>query len=187
MDIQTKRLLLRQWRPTDLQAFASLNADPEVMEFFPALLTREQSDAIAHKIMRLIDQRGWGFWALDIPGVTAFAGFVGLHVPEHDLPFCPCVEIGWRLAREHWGKGYATEAAMAALDFGFGELGLAEVVAFTAAGNLRSQRVMQRLGMTRDDAGFEHPAIEIGNPLRPHVLYRIAAPNPQHKQQGPVT
>lgn len=176
MEIRTGRILLRQWREQDLAVFADLNADPSVMEFFPAPLTREQSDAMARKITRLIDQRGWGLWALEIPGVADFAGFVGLNVPEHELPFNPCVEIGWRLAHQHWGNGYATEAARTALDFGFRQLGLAEIVAFTVAGNLRSQRVMQRLGMLRDEASFEHPAVEPGSPLSEHVLYRIAGP-----------
>ncbi len=183
MVIRTKRVLLRQWRTEDLPTFAALNADPKVMEFFPSSLSREQSDAVAAKIMRLIDQRGWGFWALEIPFVADFAGFVGLHVPEDDLPFNPCVEIGWRLGRQYWGNGYATEAAKAALDFGFMHLGLAEIVAFTAASNLRSQRVMQKLGMTRDEAVFEHPVIEVGHPLRTHVLYRISKPIEQLKTE----
>ena len=181
MEIRTGRIFLRQWREQDLEPFACLNADPRVMAFFPAPLTRKQSDAMADKITRLIEQRGWGFWALEIPGVIDFAGFVGLHVPEHDFSFCPCTEIGWRLAHPYWGNGYATEAAFAALDFGFSQLGLSEIVAFTAVSNLRSQRVMQRLGMICDPTGFEHPAIEAGNPLRAHVLYRISKGNKPHK------
>lgn len=177
MYIRTKRVLLREWQPEDLNQFASLNADPKVMEFFPAPLTREQSDALAQKIIRLIGQRGWGFWALEIPGVADFAGFVGLNVPEDDLIFNPCVEIGWRLAYQYWGKGYATEAARAVLEVGFVDLGLKEIVAFTAAANIRSQKVMQNLEMIRDETGFDHPAVDIGHPLRAHVLYRIAKPH----------
>ncbi len=146
------------------------------MEFFPSTLSRVQSDAIARRCMSLIDERGWGFWALEIPGVAEFAGFVGLHVPKPSLPCSPCVEIGWRLAIEHWGKGYATEAANAALVFGFDQLGLAEIVAFTAELNLRSQRLMQKIGMTHRGEIFEHPDVSEGSPLRRHVLYRIARP-----------
>ena len=171
MDTATGRILPRQWRPEDFEAFVAINADPRVMEFFPSTLSREQIDAIALRFMRLIEDRGWGFWALEIAGVADFAG---LHVPEPSLPFSPCVEIGWRLAYDHWGKGYATEAARAALAFGFNQLGLAKIVAFTAALNLRSQRVMQKAGMTHRGETFDHPAVHPASPLKPHVLYRKA-------------
>ncbi len=144
MEITTDRIVLRPWRREDFEPFAAMNADPQVMEFFPATLSHAQSGAIALRCMRQIDERGWGFWVLEIAGVADFAGFVGLHVPEPPLPFSSCVEVGWRLVREHWGKGYATEAARAAMSFGFNELGLAEIIAFTAVSNLRSQRVMQK-------------------------------------------
>lgn len=176
MEISTERIILRQWRHGDFDPFSAMNADPQVMEFFPSTLSRAQSDATATRLMQLIDERGWGFWALEIPGVAEFAGFVGLHVPETVLPFSPCVEIGWRLARGYWGKGYATEAANAAMAFGFDELGLAEIVSFTAAINLRSQKVMQRTGMTWSGEVFQHPNVDAASPLRPHVLYRKARP-----------
>lgn len=172
--LETTRIRLRQWRDEDLEPFASLNADPKVMEFFPAPLTRTESDAMALRVRGLIEERGWGFWALEIKDVVPFAGFVGMHVSTATLPFSPCVEIGWRLASGLWGRGYATEAAQTALAFGFRTLGLAEIVAFTAVGNRPSRRVMERLGMTHDqDGGFEHPGVPEGHPLRPHVLYRL--------------
>lgn len=177
MGVRSGRIYLRQWHESDFVAFARLNADRRVMEFFPGTLTHDESEALARKMMSLIDQRGWGVWALEIPEVTGFAGFVGLNVPEDDLPFRPCVEIAWRLAFDHWGKGYATEAAKAALKFGFVNLGLDEIVAFTATANKRSQRVMQRLGMTSAGTGFEHPALDPTHPLRPHVLYKMANQN----------
>lgn len=170
--LNTAYLQLRQWCASDREPFAALNADAAVMEFFPATLTRQQSDALANKIEELIARRGWGFWAVELTGLAPFIGFVGLHVPEHPLPFSPCVEIGWRLAPNYWGKGYACEAATAALQFAFERLGLDEVVSFTAALNLRSQAVMKRLGMQCDGALFQHPGVPPGHPLRTHVLYR---------------
>ena len=170
----TPRLLLRPWREADVAPFSALNADPRVMEFFPATLSRAESDAVAERIREGLAARGFGFWAVEVPGVTPFAGFVGLSVPRFEAHFTPCVEIGWRLAREHWGRGYATEGARAALDFGFGELGLAEVVAFTVPANARSRAVMEKLGMTHDPADdFDHPSVPEGHPLRRHVLYRV--------------
>lgn len=172
-EIRTERLLLRAWREEDLPAFAALNADPEVMEFLPKLLTRAESDAMAARIRDHFARRGFGFWGVEVPGVADFVGFVGLAVPSFEAHFTPCVEIGWRLARAHWGQGYATEAARGALGFGFRELGLAEVVAFTVPANRRSRAVMERLGMARSsEDDFEHPALPDGHPLRPHVLYR---------------
>lgn len=177
MGVRSGRIYLRQWRESDFAPFARLNADRRLMEFFPGTLTHDESEATARKMMSLIDQRGWGVWALEIPEVTGFAGFIGLNVPEEDLPFHPCVEIAWRLAFDYWGKGYATEAAKVALRFGFVDLGLDEIVAFTAAANRRSQRVMQKLGMASAGTGFEHPALDPGHPLRLHVLYKIANQN----------
>lgn len=177
-ELQTGRLLLRPWRTRDLPAFAALNADPEVMRYFPATLSRAQSDALALKAQSLIEERGWGFWVAEERGSGAFAGMIGLHTPDAALPCSPCVEVGWRLAREHWGKGYATEGAAASLGFAFTALGLEEVVAFTALPNLRSQAVMHRLGMRRDNATFQHPALPAGHRLAEHCLFRIhgAAP-----------
>jgi len=173
--IATPRLRLRAWRDEDLPAFAALNADPRVMEHFPAALDRAESDRMAARIREHLAARGFGLWAVEVPGEAAFIGFVGLAVPRFEAHFCPCVEIGWRLAAAHWGRGYATEAASAALDHGFGQLGLAEIVAFTVPANLRSRRVMDRLGMRHAPADdFEHPALPEHHPLRPHVLYRLS-------------
>jgi RimJ/RimL family protein N-acetyltransferase len=172
--LTTARLRLRQWREEDLAPFAALNADPQVMEFFPKVLTRAESDAVAGRIRDHFVRHGFGLWAVEAPGVAAFVGFVGLAVPSFEAHFTPCVEIGWRLAREHWGHGYATEAATAALAFGFGDRALEEIVAFTVPANIPSRRVMGRLGMRRLPADdFEHPAIADGHPLRSHVLYRL--------------
>lgn len=174
--LATPRLRLRQWTAADHAPFAALNADPEVMEHFPAPLTRAQSDAMADRIASLIGERGWGFWAADYlqDGKPRFMGFVGLHTPALELPFAPCVEIGWRLARPFWGQGLASEAARLALRVGFELLGQREIVAFTALRNARSRAVMQRLGM-RECPGetFEHPDAPLGHPVRQHCLYRL--------------
>jgi RimJ/RimL family protein N-acetyltransferase len=173
-ELRTQRLVLRQWLEADLEPFAALNADPEVMRHFPDLVTREQSDAFAEHQRRLIAERGWGLWAVELVPRRAFIGFVGLAEPRFEAHFTPAVEVGWRLARKHWGSGYASEAARAAVAFGFHELGLDEIVSFTTVGNDRSRRVMERLGMTRDAADdFEHPLVATGHALRPHVLYRL--------------
>jgi len=172
-ELATGRLLLRQWRGVDLEPFAALNSDAEVMRYFPAVLTRAQSDALAEEARRLIAQRGWGLWAVELVSSGSFIGFVGLAEPRFDAHFTPAVEVGWRLGRECWGHGYATEAAGAALSFGFGQLELDEIVSFTAASNTRSQRVMDRVGMTHELADdFDHPAVD--GPLRRHVLFRIS-------------
>jgi len=170
--IHTQRLLLRQWRDDDLDAFAELNADPEVMRHFPRTLSRAESDTLVARQRTLIAERGWGLWAVDAP--EGFIGFVGLSEPRFEAHFTPAVEVGWRLAQRGWRKGYATEAARAAIAYGFGELGLDEIVSFTYVGNVRSRGVMERLGMTRDEADdFEHPLLPAGDPLRHHVLYRL--------------
>jgi RimJ/RimL family protein N-acetyltransferase len=172
-ELRTPRLLLRQWRAGDFESFAALNADPEVMRFFPAPLTREQSDELAQRAERGIADRGWGLWAAEVVESSRFIGFVGLAEPQFDAHFTPAVEVGWRLSRDQWGSGYATEAARAAVAFAFGELGLDEIVSFTAVVNERSRRVMERLGMTHDPADdFDHPSVSAG-PLRAHVLYRL--------------
>jgi ribosomal-protein-alanine N-acetyltransferase len=175
--IPTARLLLRPWRDDDLAAFAAMNADPRVMQFFPKLLTRAESDAAVERHRRHFERHGYGIWAVEAPGVAPFVGRVGLAVFEADVPFAPCVEVGWRLAFEHWGRGYATEAARAAVAFAFGAPGLSEVVSFTVPANARSRAVMERLGMTRDPADdFDHLDIAQGHPLRRHVLYRLRRP-----------
>ena len=175
--LKTERLVLRDWRDDDLAPFAALNADPRVAEFLPAALTRAESDALADRIRASLGCHGFGLWAVEIQGGAPFIGLVGISVPLFAAAFTPCTEIGWRLAHAHWGHGYATEAARAALAYGFEQLGLEEIVAFTTADNVRSRAVMERLGMTRSAADdFEHPALASGDPLRPHVLYRIRAP-----------
>jgi ribosomal-protein-alanine N-acetyltransferase len=151
-----------------------MNSDPAVMKHFPWMLTREESDALVRRIERSFDTRGFGLWVVEERGVTEFAGFVGL--AYHDFPahFTPCVEVGWRLAKEFWGRGYATEGGRAALRFGFQELGLTEIVSMTTVANLPSRAVMERLGMTRDTADdFDHPNLAGDSPLRRHVLYRV--------------
>ena len=174
MSLVTERLILRAWRDSDLAPFARLNDDPVVMEFMSRRLTRDESDAFAARIRADMDARGWGLWAVEIKDGAPFAGYVGLSVPGFDAHFTPCVEVGWRLARAHWGQGYAGEAAAACLRFGFETLILQQIVSFTASVNQRSIRVMEKIGMTRDRAGdFEHPRLAPGNPLRPHVLYRV--------------
>ena len=172
--MNTSRLRLRQWRDDDLPAFAALNADPEVMRYFPAPLSEEASDHMARHCRDLITSRGWGLWAVEVRETKTFIGFVGLHEPGHDLPFSPCVEIGWRLARPHWGKGYATEAAQRALRYAFERLALDEVVSFTSVGNLPSRAVMERLGFQNSHANFAHPALALDDPLSEHVLYKLS-------------
>ena len=172
--LRTDRLLLRPWREDDLESFAALNADPAVMEHFARPLDRSESDAFVARIMAHFAREGFGFWAVEAPGAAPLVGFVGLARPAFEAPFTPCVEIGWRLAREHWGKGYATEAARAALRYGFEQLSLDEIVAFTVPENVRSRAVMERIGMTRSaDDDFDHPSLPEGHPLRRHVLYRV--------------
>jgi RimJ/RimL family protein N-acetyltransferase len=173
-ELSTDRLLLRQWRESDREPFAAMNADPAVMEHFPSTMTREQSNDFVDRISPAIDERGWGLWALEVRETGRFIGFTGLSVPSFEAHFTPAVEIGWRLTKEAWGNGYATEAARAALTYGFGSAGLDEIVSFTTTTNLPSQRVMQRIGMTHDEADdFDHPRIDPGHRLRRHVLYRI--------------
>ncbi|HQZ09605.1 MAG TPA: GNAT family N-acetyltransferase, partial [Ornithinibacter sp.] len=163
----TERLVLRQWRESDLEPFARLNADPEVMRWFPAPLSRDQSDAMVDRLSGLIEAESWGMWALERRDTGEFIGFTGLGVPRQVLPFQPCVEVGWRLAATAWGHGFATEAAREALRVGFDELGLTEIVSFTAVPNMRSRAVMERLGMVRDAAeDFDHPAVDVGHPVR---------------------
>jgi RimJ/RimL family protein N-acetyltransferase len=171
--IETKRLKLRQWVHGDYQIFAELNADPTVMEYYPSTLTESESNSLAQKIETLLSKRGWGLWAVALKSTNQFIGFVGLHKPELELPFTPCVEIGWRLSKEYWGNGYATEAAQAALKFAFETLCLNEVVSFASLLNKRSLAVMQRLNMIDTQQNFEHPSVPVGSQLREHVLYKI--------------
>lgn len=174
--LTTDRLILRRWRPEDRAPFAAMNADPRVMEFFPQMLSREESDSLVDRIEAHFDEHGYGLWAVEVPGSADFIGFVGLCRPRFAAHFTPCVEVGWRIAAEHWGRGYATEAARAAVDAGLGSFGLEEIVSMTVPSNVRSRRVMERLGMTRDPADdFDHPFLPEGHPLQRHVLYRLRA------------
>jgi ribosomal-protein-alanine N-acetyltransferase len=173
IELRTDRLLLRRWRPDDVEPFAALNADPRVMEHFPAPYTREETERMVARIEQHFLERGFGLWAVEVVGIAPFVGFVGLSVPKFEAHFTPSVEIGWRLAAEHWDQGYATEGARAALAFGFHSLGLQEIVSFTVPDNVRSRRVMERIGMIHDaDGDFEHPLVPEGHRLRRHVLYR---------------
>jgi ribosomal-protein-alanine N-acetyltransferase len=165
--------VLRAWHDEDRPPFAAMNADPQVMEYYPALLTAAESDALVDRIERCFKDRGFGLWAVEVLGGARFAGYIGLWVPSFEAAFTPCVEIGWRLAPPVWGKGYASEGARASLTFAFDTLGLDEVVSMTTVANRRSRAVMERIGMTRDPADdFDHPNLAPGHPLRPHVLYR---------------
>ncbi|MBT2446212.1 GNAT family N-acetyltransferase [Streptomyces sp. ISL-43] len=173
-ELSTPRLLLRPWQCSDLEAFAQLNADPTVMEHFPAPLDRPASDALAERLGEAVTREGWGLWAVEERATSAFIGFTGLGRTSFDAHFTPAVEIGWRLARSAWGQGYATEAAAAAVSFAFDTLALEELVSFTAAGNHRSRAVMERLHMTHDPRDdFDHPSLPTGHPLSRHALYRL--------------
>lgn len=169
------RVILRQWRAGDRTTFRRMGADARVMEFMPGLLSAAEADALAEGIAAVIERQGWGLWALEVPGVAEFGGFVGLKPAPEGVPFGPCVEIAWRLDHALWGHGYASEAARLALDYGFAALGLPEIVSFTAMVNLRSQAVMRRLEMIADGT-FDHPVLPEGHWLRRHVLYRKTAP-----------
>ncbi|MFG2248086.1 GNAT family N-acetyltransferase [Spirillospora sp. NPDC048823] len=174
--LRTSRLVLRRWEDGDREPFAALNADPEVMEHFPAPLTRRESDALIDRIETRFDEEGFGLWALEVAGTGRFIGMTGLAVVRFQAHFVPAVEIGWRLARSAWGRGYAAEAARRALRAAFDDFHLDEVVSFTSTTNLRSQAVMTRIGMTRDPAGdFDHPLVGDGHRLKRHVLWRTTA------------
>lgn len=183
VELVTPRLRLRQWQDGDVAPFAAMGQDPEVMAWFPGLLSPAESAALVARCREMIARQGWGFWAVEVcrdgaggeNGPGPLAGWVGLNRPRADLPCMPCVEVGWRLARRFWGQGYALEAARAALAFGFTRLALPEIVAFTALGNTRSRALMARLAMVEDVAGsFEHPALPAGHPLSRHCLYRLS-------------
>lgn len=174
--LTTERLILRQWKASDWAPFAEINRDPKVREFFPSILSREESNASVEKFSQSIDGKGWGFWAVSCPEVSDFIGMIGIEQVDFLAPFTPAVEIGWRLAFPFWGKGYAVEGARAALSFAFSKLQLPEIVSFTAEKNYRSRRVMEKLGMTHTCADdFNHPRLPAGHPLEKHVLYRIQA------------
>ena len=173
-DLCTERLRLRRWDDQDRAPFADLNADPIVMEFYPAMLSRTESDTFVDRIEDHFDKHGFGLWAAELRQTREFIGYVGLWPATLEAPFTPAVEVGWRLARQFWGSGFASEAARSAIADGFDRLAINEIVSFTSTINAKSRRVMEKLGMTHgigDD--FEHPSVPLGNPLRTHVLYRL--------------
>jgi RimJ/RimL family protein N-acetyltransferase len=173
LTLRTERLLLRPWKPDDREPFAAMSADPQVMEWFPSTLGASEAAALADRIEQLFREQGWGLWAVEVPGSSPFIGFVGLNRADTAVGY-PSVEVGWRLATAHWGHGYATEAARAALRYGFDTLGLEHIIAITSVGNSRSRRVMTRLGMVyQPDEDFDHPRVPADSPIRRHVLYRI--------------
>ncbi|MBI0426631.1 GNAT family N-acetyltransferase [Psychrobacter sp. NG27] len=171
--IETERLYLRQWQGSDFSIFAEMNADLEVMKYFPKPLLPKVSDAIANKCSQLIKDNGWGFWAVSLKETDTFIGMVGLNEAHTDMPFAPAVEIAWRLHKDYWGQGYATEAARASLHYAFTKLALEDVVSFTTVINKRSQLIMQRIGMINLQENFYHPMLEADHRLAKHVLYKI--------------
>ncbi|MGD0628730.1 MAG: GNAT family N-acetyltransferase [Terracidiphilus sp.] len=175
--LTTDRLILRRWRASDRDPFRALNADPRVMEFFPALLTAEESDQAIPRIEDHFDRHGFSLYAAELIETQTFIGFVGISIPMFDAPFMPAVEIGWRLAYDYWGRGLTTEGARAVVRHAFLALRIPSLVSFTVPANLRSRRVMEKIGMVHDPAGdFDHPRLPQGHPLRRHVLYRLHAP-----------
>jgi RimJ/RimL family protein N-acetyltransferase len=172
--LTTDRLILRRWRQSDREPFARINHDERVMEFMPTSVSRRESDLLADRIEGHFRERGFGLCAVELRRDGSFIGYIGLAVPSFQAHFTPCVEIGWRLSADHWGHGLATEGAQALLPYAFGVIGLDALVSFTVPGNVRSRRVMEKLGMTRDPADdFDHPRLPEGHPLRRHVLYRL--------------
>ena len=177
--IETERLLLRRWKESDREPFARMNADPLVMEFLGPLLSREQTVALIEHAENHFDKHGFGPYAVELRETGEFAGFVGISVPTFQAHFTPCVEIGWRLKSESWGRGYATEGARRVVRHAFFEIGLNNLVSFTAEANLRSRRVMEKLGMSHvEEDDFDHPRVPAGSPLRRHVLYRLEKERP---------
>lgn len=175
MLIETERLILREWKESDREPWAELCADPEVMEHFPSVLMRQQSDAMFNSVTAHFAEHGFGLWAVEVKDSGDFIGFTGLKHESMDVPHAPCVEIGWRLARSSWGQGYATEAANAALRTGFEVVGLDEIFSWTVPANTKSIGVMKKIGLSHDASGdFDHPRMPAGHPLRPHVLYRLS-------------
>ena len=171
--LYTPRLILRQWQNSDRDAFAGLTASARVMQYFPATLSRAQSDQSIDSFSASIDTNGWGFWACESRATGEFAGFIGLNAPGYELPFSPCVEVGWRLAERFWGNGLATEGALASLHYAFNELGLDEVISMTPVTNLASIAVMKKIGMSNTNSNFMHPRIADKHALQEHVLYKI--------------
>lgn len=175
--LETERLLLRRWTDADREPFAAMNADPRVMEFLPGVLTREESDSMIENIESHFDNRGFGLFATELKSEKKLIGFIGLHVATFEAHFTPCIEIGWRIAAEYWGKGLATEGSREVIRYAFERLRLESLVSFTVAENVASRRLMEKLGMTHDPADdFDHPRLPPGHRLRRHVLYRLKNP-----------
>ena len=176
IEFETSRLKLRQWCETDKLQFALINADPEVKAYYPSVLNRKESNALADKLKSKIAVQGWGFWAVELKANKKFIGFVGINEPDYETPVSPMTEIGWRLNKYYWGRGLAGEAANAVLGIAFNSLNLQRVYAFTATTNKRSIALMQRLGMTDTRQNFFHPRVPKSSPLSEHVLYSIEKP-----------
>lgn len=173
--LRTERLILRPWRASDLLPFSQINADSRVMEFYPSVMSAEESDALAEKIQKHAMEKKYGFWAIEAPGVANFIGYVGLNYWNLEMSFAPCVDVGWRLGAPFWGKGYATEGAKEALRFGFEECYFSEIVAMATIYNSRSHSVMKKLGMRHDPKeNFYHPKLPQDHPLSLRVLYRLS-------------
>lgn len=171
-NLKTKRLLLRQWKEEDLLPFSKMNSDKKVMEYFPSILTIEESNALAIKFQNELQEKKYGLWAVEIPNIASFIGFIGLHYQDFESFFTPCIEIAWRLSSEYWGQGYATEGAEVVVDYAFNILKLNEIVSFTAVNNIRSRRLMEKLGMKNNlRENFHHPKVPSHFPV--HVLYRL--------------
>lgn len=173
IQLKADKLLLRQWIPADLPEFARMNADPKVMEFFPEILEKSQSDQLGEKIRLDIESQGWGLWAIELLENHSFIGFAGLNKVDFGLDFTPCIEIGWRLDRTWWGKGYATQAANRVLQFAFTQAKFAEIYSFTSIKNIRSRKLMQRINMVNTNQYFDHPGLNSNHPLAKHVLYKL--------------
>ncbi|MEA5508684.1 GNAT family N-acetyltransferase [Crocosphaera sp. UHCC 0190] len=171
IEILTPRLKLREWKEEDKEPFFCLSSDPKVMEFMPKLLSKEESNSLVERIKIHFQEHGYGLFSVELLNENTFIGFIGLYIPRFQTYFTPCVEIGWRLAYKYWGKGYATEGAKAVLNYGFNQLQLSEIVSFTVPNNVRSRRVMEKIGMTFFDY-FDHPLLPVGHPLSKHVLYK---------------
>ena len=176
--------MLRQWREDDIAPFVNMNQDPQVMEYFPEVYSAQKTRSSVARVSDTIDKNGWGFWAAERRDSGEFIGFIGINPLEKGFPFAPCVEIGWRLAVEHWQHGFATEGALAAMAYGFEQAKLDEIVAMTAVANFRSEKVMQKLGMHNAQQNFMHPNVTTGHPLSEHVLYRLTRAQWLAKQKG---
>lgn len=174
--LTTQRLLIREWKESDVLPFAAMNADRQVMEYFPGILSWSETKDLLARIATHIKQHQFGLWAVELKNSGEFIGFIGLNIPQFSTHFTPCIEIGWRLAQSYWGKGLATEGAEAVLAYGFNQLKLAEIVSFTAKTNLRSRRVMEKLGFSYTESDdFNHPKLALSSSLSQHVLYRLSA------------